>query len=35
MQLCRSIYVNEISLDEKYTVGSWKLIDAFTKKLDY
>jgi hypothetical protein len=32
MQLSRSIYVNEISEDEKYTVGSWRLIYAFTKK---
>jgi hypothetical protein len=34
MQLSRSIYVTEISKDEKYTVGSWRLI-CFYKVLRF
>jgi hypothetical protein len=35
MQLTRSICVSQVSKDEKYTAGDWKLIYAFTKDLDF
>jgi hypothetical protein len=35
MQLIRNTCVDQVSEDEKYTVGSWKLVYAFTKNLDF
>ncbi len=35
IQLSRSICVNQVSEDGKYTLASWKVAETFTKNFDF